>query len=86
MEVPGSYCNNLLTSLQTSHFFGCGANAGIVEFDELGRPVSMLGCGHHFNDAENNYQGVENVCCLNMRTPMDDMLQRVKDLGLTRPK
>jgi hypothetical protein len=64
-----------------SNIFGSGDNAGIVEFDELGRPVSMLGCGHHFNDAENNYRQVENVC-----TPMDDMLQRVKDLGLTQPK
>jgi hypothetical protein len=73
----------LFISIQTSHIFGSGANAGIVEFDELGHPVSMLGCGHHFNNAENNYQRVENVRTPNVRTPMDDMLQRVKDLGLT---
>jgi hypothetical protein len=35
--------------------FGSGADMGIVEFDELGCPVSLLGCGHHFNNAEKNY-------------------------------
>jgi hypothetical protein len=85
MDVPGCYCFNLFTSLQTSHIFGCGADAGIVQFDELGHPVYMLGCGHHFNNTENNYQRVENVHSPNVYTLMDDMLQRVKDLGLTRP-
>ena len=57
-----------------------GANTELVEFDALGCPVSLLGCCHHFNDAE-KHQRVPNV-----RTPMDDMLERVKDLGLSRPK
>jgi hypothetical protein len=53
------------------------ANADIVEFDELSHPVSLLVCGHHFNDAEENWQAV------NVRTLIDDMIQRMKDLGLS---
>jgi hypothetical protein len=42
--------------------------------------VSLLGCCHHFDDAD-KYRHLTNV-----RTPMDNMIQRVKDLGLSRPK
>jgi hypothetical protein len=57
-----------------------GTEAEIVEFDKLGCPVSLLGCGHHFNDAKINRQSP------NARTPMDDMITRVKDHSLACPK
>ena len=80
MDVPRSYQYNLISTVKASRQFGSVANADIVEFDELGRPVSLLGCCHHFDDAD-KYRHRTNV-----RTPMDNMIQRVKDLGLSRPK
>ncbi len=41
MDVAGSFCINLFTSVHTSRIFGGGDDVGIIEFDELGRPVSM---------------------------------------------
>ena len=80
MDVPRSYQYNLISTVKASWQFGSVANADIVEFDELGRPVSLLGCCHHFDDAD-KYRHLTNV-----HTPMDNMIQRVKDLGLSRPK
>ena len=56
-----------------------GADASVVEFDNIGRPISLIGLGHHFNDAPRNRRVVTE------RVPMDDMIERVKDLGLVRP-
>ena len=56
-----------------------GEDASVVEFDNIGRPTSLLGHGHHFNDAPCNRRAVTE------RVPMDDMIQRVRDLGLVRP-
>ena len=80
MNVPSNYRFNLLSNVKNAQKFGSGANTEIVEFNALGRPVSLLGCCHHFDDAEKNRRAP------NVRTPMDDMIQRVKDLGLSRPK
>ena len=80
VNVPSNYCFNLLSNVKKAQKFGSGVNTEIVEFDALGRPVSLLGCCHHFDDAEKNRRAP------NVRTPMDDMIQRVKDLGLSRPK
>jgi hypothetical protein len=33
---------------------GSGSDAEYVDFDDLGHPVLLLGCCHHFNDAERN--------------------------------
>ena len=56
-----------------------GADASVVEFDNIGRPTSLIGHGHHFNDAPRNRRVVTE------RVPMDDMIERVRDLGLVRP-
>ena len=56
-----------------------GADASVVEFDNIGRPTSLIGHGHHFNDAPHNQRVVTE------RVPMDDMIERVRDLGLVRP-
>jgi hypothetical protein len=80
MDVMGKNCFNLLANVKTSWLFGSGADATFVEFDEIGRPVSLLGCCHHFDDAKKNWRAV-NFC-----TPMDDMIKRVKDISLSHPK
>jgi hypothetical protein len=80
MGVMGKNCFNLLANVKTSRLFGSRADADIVEFDGIDRPVSLLGCCHHFDDAKKNQRAV-NFC-----TPMDDMIKMVKDLGLSRPK
>ncbi len=80
VNVPSNYHFNLLSNVKNARKLGSGANTEIVEFDALGRPLSLLGCCHHFDDTERNRGAV------NVRTPMDDMIQRVKDLGLSRHK
>jgi hypothetical protein len=80
MDVMVKNRFNLLANVKTSRLFGSGADADVVEFDEIGCPMSLLGCCHHFDDAEKNWRA------LNFCTPMDDMIKRVKDLGLSRPK
>ncbi len=80
MDVMGKNRFNLLANVKTSRLFGSGADADVVEFDEIGRPVSLLGCCHHFDDAE------KNRCAVNFCTTRYDMIKRVKDLGLSRPK
>jgi hypothetical protein len=71
---------SLVNNVNALKLFGSGSDAEYVNFDDLGRPVLLLGCCHHFNDAKRN-QRPESSC-----TPMDDMMQRVKDLGLSFPK
>ncbi len=71
---------SLVNSVNASKLFGSGSDLEYIDFDDLGRPVLLLGCCHHFNNAERNRQPESS------RTPMDDMMQRVKDLGLSRPK
>ena len=56
-----------------------GADASVVEFDNIGCPTSLIGHGHHFNDAPRNRRVVTE------RVPMDAMIERVRDLGLVRP-
>ena len=56
-----------------------GVDASVVEFDNIGCPTSLIGHGHHFNDAPRNRRVVTE------RVPMDDMIERVRDLGLVRP-
>ena len=80
VNVPSNYHFNLLSNVKNAQKLGSGANTEIVEFDALGCPGSLLGCCHHFDDAEKHRRAP------NVRTPMDDMIQRVKDLGLSRPK
>jgi hypothetical protein len=80
MDVMGKNRFNLLANVKTSRLFGSGSDADVFEFDEIGRPVSLLGCCQHFDDAEKNRRAV-NFC-----SPMDDIIKRVKDLGLSRPK
>jgi hypothetical protein len=79
MGVPAKNLINLAAAVETTHIFGRGNDAEVVQFDELGCPVSLLGLEHHFNDAKiNRHRGSSNAC-----TPMDDMITRVKDLGLS---
>jgi hypothetical protein len=52
--VPAKNLINLAATVKTTHIFGRGDDAEVVQFDELGRPVSLLGLGHHFNDAKIN--------------------------------
>jgi len=80
MDVPSSYHYNLISTVKASRQLGSVDNVDIVEFDELGRPVSLLGCCHHFDDAD-KYRRVTYV-----HTLMNNMIERVKDLGLSRPK
>lgn len=53
----------------------------IVEFDDAGRPTSLLNHGHHFLDAE-SYRVDRSLG----NTPMDDMILSVSSQGLRRPK
>jgi hypothetical protein len=71
---------SLVNSVNAPKLFGSGSDAEYVNFDDLGRSVLLLGCCHHFNDAERNQRSESS------RTPMDDTMQRVKDLGLSCPK
>ncbi len=71
---------SLVNSVNLSKLFGSGSDAEYNNFDDLGCPVLLLGCCHHFNNAGRNRRPESS------RTPMDDMMQRVKDLGLSCPK
>ncbi len=42
-DVPDKFCFNLIANVKISQKIGRVANADTVEFDELGRPVSLLG-------------------------------------------
>ena len=52
MGVPAKNLINLAAAVETTHIFGRGNDAEVVHFDKLGCPMSLLGLGHHFNDAE----------------------------------
>ncbi len=54
MGVPAKNLINLAATVKTTHIFGRGNDAEVVQFDKLGHPVSLLGLGHHFNDAKIN--------------------------------
>jgi hypothetical protein len=43
---------SLVNSVNASKLFASGSDAEYVNFDDLGRPVLLLGFCHHFNDAE----------------------------------
>ncbi len=57
-----------------------GEDVSVVEFDHMGRPTSLLGHGQHFVDAPRNRRVVTE------RVPMDDMIERVRQLNLVRPR
>jgi len=61
---------------------GC-VTSSVVDFDDDGRPVSLLGHGHHFTDAE-SYRHDRSL--QDTRTPMDDMISSVAEQGLLRPR
>jgi hypothetical protein len=42
--VPAENLMNLAATVKTTHLIGRGAEAEVVQFDKLGRPVSLLGC------------------------------------------
>jgi hypothetical protein len=54
MGVPTKNLINLAAIVKTTHLIGRGAEAEVVQFDKLDHPMSLLGCGHHFNDAKIN--------------------------------
>ena len=58
-----------------------GGNSRLVDIDEEGRPVSLLGHGHHFKDTE-SYRFERNLS----DTPMDCMIASMTKQGLCRPK
>ena len=58
-----------------------GGNSRLVDIDEEGRHVSLLGHGYHFKDTE-SYQFDKNLS----DTPMDRMIASVAKQGLCRPK
>ena len=71
--------NKIMRNAEHSSRNPVGEDAGVVELDELGRPTSLLGHGHHFTDAPRNRRAVTD------RVPMDDMIQLVRQSGLVRP-
>ncbi len=54
MGVPAKNLMNPAATVKITQLIGRGAEAEVVEFDKLGCPVSLLGCGHYFNDAKIN--------------------------------
>ena len=71
--------NKIQRNAENSPINPVGEDACVVELDELGRPTSLLGHGHHFTDAPRNRRVVTE------RVPMDDMIQLVQRSGLVRP-
>lgn len=71
---------NILCSAGHSRINCVGEDASVVEFDHMGRPTSLLGHGQHFADAPRNRRVVSE------RVPMDDMIERVTQLNLVRPR
>jgi len=58
-----------------------GGNSRLVDIDEEGRPVSLLGHGHHFKDTK-SYQFDKNLS----DTPMDRIIASIAKQGLCQPK
>ncbi len=54
LDVPIKNHASLVNSVDASKLFGSGTDAEVVDFDDLGCPVSLLGLCHHFNNAERN--------------------------------
>ena len=79
-DVPKLNNNNLAGNVAVSQLFGNASDSEIAHLDVHGRPVSLLGHGHHFADAERNRRPPKGG------TPMDDMIRSVKINGLTRPR
>ena len=52
--------------------------------DEGGRPVSLLGGGHHFTDAPRNRRSIF-LNSTDHAMPMDEMIKSVIDQCLLRP-
>ena len=71
--------NKILHNAVHSPINPVGEDASVVELDELGRPTSLLGHGHHFTDAPRNRRTVTDC------VPMDDMIKLVQRSGLVRP-
>ena len=79
-DVPKLNNNNLAGNVAVSQLFGNASDSEVAHLDVHGRPVSLLGHGHHFADAERNRRPPK------AGTPMDDMIQSIKINGLTRPR
>ena len=52
MGIPAKNHINLVSTVDSTHLFGGCADAEVVDFDKLYHPMSLLGCGHHFDDAK----------------------------------
>ena len=51
------------------------------QLDENDSPISLLRHGHHFSDCPRNSRRKTKD-----HTPMDEMIQKIKESHLTRPK
>ena len=60
-----------------------GGDSALVEFDSLGRPVSLLSHGQHFLDAE-AYRHDRSLA--GVQTPMDLMMESVELQQKPRPE
>eukprot|EP00957_Ditylum_brightwellii_P099360 7568769-Ditylum_brightwellii.AAC.1 len=58
-------------------------NTDIISVDKTGRPVSLIGGGHHFMDAPHNRMNITKHLGL---TPMDRIMESVNKQNLMRPK
>jgi len=61
------------------------ANQEMFELDELDRPTSLLGAGHHFTDLPGGRRPVETAVLRGRRTPMQRMIELFDKSGLRRP-
>ena len=83
IDVRSATYKNLQRNVYYSRQLG-GMDQGVVSFDEAGRPVSILGHGHHFADADKSRYARYGS---NMPiTPMDQMIQHCKNKKLKRPQ
>jgi hypothetical protein len=83
IEIRSRNYANLDRTVHLSREVGGGRDSSMVDFDDDGRPVSLLGHGHHFTDAEQyRYdRSLESIC-----TPMDDMIASCEEQDLIRPR
>ena len=79
-DVLAKNRTNISCNAEHSMINFVGEDASVVEFDHMGRPTSLLGHGQHFVDAPRNRRVVTE------RVPMDDMIERVRQLNLVRPR
>lgn len=78
-NVDARTSSNLNRNVRTCNIFGAGGDYDVVELDDIGRPVSLLNYGLHFNDAEHHRLQDD-------ETPMDRMIDSCLKQGLKRPK